>query len=431
MADSTDKKPKRDPRREFLTDSKMKALKPALGYGRDVVWDTGMPGMAVRISAKGKKTFYAVRRRMPTDRTPVWHQLGVYPRMTLAEARDAAREALNTLERGEHPKAIAEAQRQARAEAAANTFAAVAEEFIVKYLPTIKSGKKYESCFRRELIPAFGAKTITDLRRRDVITLLEGVAARSGKAAAMGALVVVRQMLNWALARDVIDFNPASAVKPKAVIGKVEARDRLLSDEELPVVWRAIDAVGEPFGTLHRVLLLVGARREEIAGAQWKEFDEDKATLLIPSERSKNGEAMLIPLPPLAVKLIAALPRFSGPFIFTTTAGQRPLGAHSAAKARLDAAIVAQGAELEPFVIHDFRRVVRSNLGRLGVPTVVAELCLGHKQPGILGVYDVHSYFDEKKSALRQWEARLLAVVSPEPTPEPAGDNVVPMRARA
>lgn len=427
-----DRKPKRLPRREFLNDKRMQALKPAPGYERDVVWDSGMPGMAVRISAKRQRSFYAVRRRSATDKNPVWHKLGVYPVMTLAEARDAAREALKTLEKGDHPKTIAEAQRQAKADAAANTFSAVAEDFIVKYLPEIKSGKKYESYIRRELIPAFGPKTITDLRRRDVIALLEGIAGRSGKAAAMGTLVVVRQMLNWALARDVIDFNPASAIRPKAVIGKVEARDRLLSDAELPVVWRAIDAVGEPFATLYRVLLLVGARREEIAAAEWKEFDEGRATLLIPAERSKNGEAMLIPLPPLAVKLIAALPRFSGPYIFTTTAGRRPVGAHSAAKSRLDAAIDAQGKALEPsvtvapFVVHDFRRVVRSNLGRLGVPMVVAELCLGHKQPGILGVYDLHSYFDEKQSALRLWQDHLLAIVEPpDDEPEQKDDKVV------
>src|SRR5665213_1207791 len=104
-----EKKLKRLPRREFLNDKKMQALKPAPGYERDVVWDTGMPGMAVRISAKRRRSFCAVRRRSATDKNPVWHTLGVYPVMSLAEARDAAREALKTLEKGEHPKTIAEA----------------------------------------------------------------------------------------------------------------------------------------------------------------------------------------------------------------------------------------------------------------------------------------------------------------------------------
>jgi integrase len=113
--------------------------------------------------------------------------------------------------------------------------------------------------------------------------------------------------------------------------------------------------------------------------------------------------------------------------VFSTTAGRRPIQAFSHAKDRLDRAIAAAGATIPEFVVHDFRRCVRSGLGRLGVPAVVAELCLGHKQKGILDVYDRYSYLDEKRDALRQWEAHLLAVVAPPP----AEGNVVAMPARA
>lgn len=422
---------RRDPRREKLTDLSLKSLKAATGSGRDVVWDSFEPGMAVRISARGKKTFYAVQRR-PGDRNAVWYKLGRYPETTLGQARDAAREALKLLSAGQHPKVAAEEARRQNAEALreaeTHSFAAVAEEFIGKYLPTIKSAKKYESYIRRELLPALGAKQASAIRRRDIIALLESIAERSGKSAALGALAVLRQMLNRAVDRDIIDVNPASAIKPGSILGKVEARDRLLSDAELPIVWRATEGVGEPFANLYRVLLLTGARREEIAKATWAEFEEAAGTLLVPAERSKNGKPNLIALPPLAAKIISGMPRFSGPHIFTTTAGQRPLGAFSQAKERLDAAIAKLGGGVAPFVVHDFRRVVRSGLGRLGVPTVVAELVLGHQQPGILGVYDQHSYFEEKKSALRQWEKRLLSLVAPPAAG--GGEKVVAMAKR-
>jgi integrase len=429
-------KPLSVPIKKALKDSSLKALKPDPDGARQTVWDALMPGMAVRVSAKGKRSFYAVKRRAG-DAQPTWHLLGVYPIMGLSEAREAARQALTALMMGQHPKTLAEEKRRASEvaarEAATNTFGAVADAFVRRYLPEMKpsSARSYGAYLRRELIPALGGRPIAEIRRREIIALIEDVTARSGKASALATLAVLRKCLNWALSRDIPDYeaNPAAAINANDVVGKTKARDRLLTDAELVTVWRAISAVSEPFATVYKLLLLTGARRDEIAAARWDDFDEDKATLTVPAARSKVGDAMLIPLPSAAVELIKALPRFSGPYIFSTTAGRSPITAFSHAKTTLDRAVAASGATMPAFVVHDFRRCVRSGLGRLGVASVVAELCLGHKQPGIVGVYDRHSYYDEKRAALRRWEAHLLSLV--EQPPEPAGDNVVPMRGRA
>jgi len=417
-------------RKIVLKDSSLKALKPAPVGKRTKVWDALMPNLAVRVTDKGRRSFYTVARRAG-DSSPTWHLLGIYPVMTLAEARTAAREALNALLEGKHPKRLAEEKRKAADAAArdavANTFGAVAEDFIRYYLPTIKSARVYEARVRRELIPALGTRPIAEIRRREIIALLKGIAERSGAEAARGTLVVLSRLLNWAVAQDLPGFeaNPTASIKAGDTLGKAKARNRLLKDDELAAIWRATDSLSPPFAGVYRLLLLTGARREEIAAARWE--DLDAATLTIPAERAKNGEAMLIPLPAAAVALLATIPRFTGPFIFSTTAGQRPLGAFSQAKARLDAAIAAQGTAIPPFVVHDFRRAVRSGLGRLGVPAVVAELCLGHRQRGIARVYDRHDYFAEKRDALARWERHLLGVVAP-----PAeGDNVVALPARA
>jgi integrase len=419
-------------RKIALTDRSLIALKPAPDGRRQTVWDVLMPGMAVRVSALGKRSFYAVKRRAG-DTQPTWHLLGSYPVMTLGEARAAAREALTALIAGQHPKTRAEEKRQAAEaaarEAAGNTFVAVAEAFMKQYLPRIRSAKVYEAYVRRELIPVLGGRPIAEIKRREIVALLEAIATRSGESAARQTLSILRKMMNWALARDLPGFesNPAAAIKVGDVLGQPKARDRLLTDAEVAAIWRNVEAVGKPFASVYKLLLLTGARREEIAEAKWEDFDADLATLTIPPTRSKTGDAMLIPLPPAAVELITALPRFNGPYIFTTTAGRRPVGAFSQAKERLNLALAASGSTVPAFVIHDFRRAVRSGLARLGVPAVVAELCLGHRQPGILGVYDRHSYFDEKCDALRRWEKHLLGIVSPPP----ADNKIVPMRARA
>jgi integrase len=413
-------------RKEALTDRSLKALKPSPA-GRYTVWDAFMPGMAVRISAKGKRSFYAVKRRTGAP-LPTWALLGVYPVMTLAEAREAARHVLGALIAGQDPKELDREKRRAAEvearEAEANIFRAVAEGFERTYLPRMapSSARMYRSYLARELVPVLGPKLVADIKRREIIMLIDGVADRSGASAAIATLSVLRKCLNWAMARDLIEANPASGVKVDDVIGTPKARDRLLSDAELAAIWRAIDTVGAPFSTIYRLLMLTGLRLNEIAAARWEHLDV--ATLTVPTENSKTGEAMLVPLPPLAVELFAAVPRFSGPYIFgSATAGQRPPQAFSAAKRRLDAALAEAG--IPPFVVHDFRRAVRSGLGRLGVPAVVAELCLGHKQPGIVGVYDRHSYFTEKHDALLRWERHLLGVVSGEPD-----NNVVTMPAR-
>jgi integrase len=420
------------PTKIALTDRHLKALKPAADGTRQVIWDVMMPGMAVRVSALGKVSFYVVKRRTG-DAQPTWSRLGGYPVMTLGKARDAAREAIEALMAGQSPKETAKAKQQAAdaaaREAAGNTFAAVAEAFVRQYLPRIRSAKVYEAYVRRELIPALGHRPIAEIKRREIVALLETVAARSGESTARQALSILRKMMNWALARDLSDFesNPAAAIKVSDVLGQPKARDRLLADTELAAIWRAIDAVGEPFASVYKLLLLTGARREEIAEARWEDFNADAATLTIPAARSKTGDAMLIPLPPAAVEILTATARFNGAFVFSTTAGHRPVQAFSQAKARLDAALTAQGVAIPPFVIHDFRRALRSGLGRLGVPAVVAELCLGHRRPGIVGVYDRHSYFSEKRDALRKWEAHLLAIVEQPPADD---GKVVPMRAR-
>jgi integrase len=407
-------------RKIALTDRSMKALRADPGGKRLVVWDALMPGMAVRVSALGKRSFYVVKRRMG-DAQPTWHLLGAYPVMSLSKARAAAREALGALIAGEHPKRLAEEKRRAAEvsarEKVVNTFASVAEAFIRHYLRRLKprTARIYEAYIRREMIPILGARPVVEIRRRDIIALVEGVAERSGKGSALNMLTVLRKLLGWALGRDLPGFeaNPAASVRVADLLGASKARDRLLTDAEIAMIWRACPAAGASFATIYRLLLLLGLRLNEIAHARWEDLDLDAATLTVPPEHSKNGEAMLVPLPPLAVELFATVPRFSGPYIFTTTAGARPVQHPSTAKARLDAALRAHGAGIAPFVVHDFRRCVRSGLGRLGVPAVVAEMCLGHRQPGIVGVYDRHSYFNEKRSALMRWQAHLLGIIDP------------------
>jgi integrase len=429
-------------RKIALTDKSLKALKPDPAGKRLTVWDALMPGLCVLVTAQGRRGFFVVHR-MPGAYSPTWAKLGDYPVMTLAEAREKARQALATIAAGKLPKEEERARRQAEREEArqqqAKTFAAVAELFIAKHVPTLRTARATEALIRRELIPVLGERPIGEIRRRDVIDLIEAIVSRGtrqkdrrrprsgGRYAARHAFAALSKLFNWAVSRDVegLDANPVSGIKLADLLGSVESRDRVLNDREIRAVWHAAEGLGYPFGPLLQLLLLTGQRLNEIAAARWSEIDLAAATLTLPAERMNNKAAHIVPLTPAALAILEKLPRFiGGDYVFTTTSGRRPVSGFSkmAARARATAGIGTH------WQIHDLRRTVRTRLAEEGVPVFIAELVIAHAQSGVHAVYDSHKHDKEKREALAAWESWLRAIIdAPEPVP-----NVLPMRrARA
>jgi integrase len=186
------------------------------------------------------------------------------------------------------------------------------------------------------------------------------------------------------------------------------SRDRVLEDWELKLVWQASHKLGSPFGPLVRLLILTGARREEVAGLSWAELREDAAMWHLPAERAKKGNPLDLPLTSLALQELAALkgkgdkwPRKG--LLFSTT-GKTPVSGFSKAKARLDAEIAKlnEGEALNAWRLHDLRRTLATGMQRLGVRFEVTEAILNHvsgAKSGVAGVYQRHNWADEKRTA--------------------------------
>jgi integrase len=436
-------------RKIALTDRLLQALQRAPGGGRTIVWDTLLPGLAVRVSGKGKRSFYAVRRRAG-ETQPSWVWVGAYPVTTLAQAREKAREALAALIEGHDPASLQEAKRRAREEAErqrrASTFAPVAEDFAARLgggriaktrgKGPLRDPSAMAAIIRRELIPAFGEKPIAEIARRDIIPLIEGIVHKGGEKPAPGsrrkeggpyaarhALAAARRLFDWAVDRDLIERSPCDGIRAVRIHGSPEARDRVLSDDELRRVWLAADATPYPYGPLVKMLILTGQRRDEIAAATWGEIDLDAGLLTIGAERMKANAGHAVPLTPAAVAILEGLPRFAaGDFVFSGQTGAKPFSGFSKAKKRLDRA-----SGIAPHSLHDVRRTVRTKLSELGITPFIGELVIGHTQRGVHAVYDLWRYTDEKRDALERWERRLLAIVTPS---EPAAPNVVAMPGR-
>ncbi len=214
----------------------------------------------------------------------------------------------------------------------------------------------------------------------------------------------------------------------------LEARDRVLSDEEIKAFWQATGDLGWPFKNVFRLLLLSGQRREEVGGARWRELDLDAGTWTIAKERCKNGKAHLVDLSPEAVRLLdplgdaaAARRADDAEFVFSTT-GLTPVSGFSKAKARLDARMrEILGDKFREWRTHDLRRTAASGMAALGFQPHVIERVLNHvsgAQGGLVSVYQRHEYREERKRAILAWGAHVMQIVSAEAP----GSNVVPLR---
>ena len=257
-------------------------------------------------------------------------------------------------------------------------------------------------------------------------------------------LAHVRKAFNWQATRDDTFVPPIvrgmARTKPKE-----RARKRVLSDEEIRDMWRALEVAKVPscFPAFVRTLLLVAARREEVSCMSWDEVDGD--TWTIPAERGdqqghktadKTGDKVV----PLTQAVLALLgePEKRG-YVFSTTGGKLAFSGFSKAEATLDKKIAelrkANGRNPMPrWRIHDLRRTARSLMSRAGVPPDIGERVVGHVIPGVRGVYDRHSYFNEKKDALEQLAGLIDEIVTSKP-PDVRGASLVrgaaPRKGRA
>jgi integrase len=415
---------------------------------RQEIPDGLLVGLYLVVQPSGAKSF-AVRYRHAGQ--PRKLTLGPYPAVNLEAARDLGSKALRVAAEGRDPaaekqSAKGEARRHAAEEIRGkrDLFENVAREFIQRH--AMKSNK--ETTWREtarilglrpspddsaelvdvggDVMTAWKGRKIQDITKRDVITLLDAVNDRGSPIMANRVLAAVRKLFNWCVARDVIQVSPCTLVTPPA---PERSRDRILNDDELRMVWNAAEGDGWPFGPLVKLLVLTGQRLSEVGGMRWEEVDLANKLWTLPAERVKNGERHEVPLSDSAIAVLSALPRIktSKGFVFTTRRDAAVSG-FSRAKDRLDAAIetASPDAKVGHWTFHDLRRTMASGMARIGIQLPVIEKVLNHSSGsfrGIVGVYQRHSYADEKRAALQAWASHIKSVVSGK-----RGDNVVPLR---
>ncbi len=415
------------------------------------LWDGELKGFGVRLHASGVKSFVFQYRAGKGRAAPKRrYTIGTYGTLTLDKARDIARQLAGKAAGGSDPLADkrreALAQREARQKARnarQNTVSGLAARFLDQHVkPHNRSASEYERILNRYVRPVWGSRPVTDIRRADVVALLDGIVAGTGpgtakprrrkgqtapprsrdrRTMAHHVLAVIRKMFRWHQARDENFVTPVVAGMSPLVRPGERARDRILSDDELRAVWTALHATAYPFGPLVRFLLLTAQRREEAAQACWDEIDLKAGTWTIPAARYKTKRANVVPLSAAARSMLTSLPRIQpmpaepgseAPppvYVFTTT-GDTPFSGFSKAKRALDDASKTSG-----WTLHDLRRTARTLMVRAGVRSDIAERVLGHVIGGVAGVYDRHDYISEKRHALEALAAEIDRVMNPQP----------------
>jgi integrase len=400
----------------LLTDVSIRKTNPSAK--RQEIRDDGAPGLYLIVQPTGAKSFAA---RYSREGKVLKTTIGPYPAVTLADARRQALQIAAAVASGADPQSEKRTARVAASVPAERTVKMVADEFLTRHTAE-KNGARWAAetkrIIERNILPAIGDKAVNSVGKSDINDMLDTITDRGKMIAANRALAVAKKLYRWALSRNYVDRDPCAGIaKP----GDETKRDRVLSDGELAHVWRAADGMGWPFGLAVRLLILTGARREEVGAMKWTEVDLAAKTWTLPAARAKNNVEHVIPLSDAALSILQTLPRIGkAGFVFTVT-GRTPISGWSRAKAQLDKAILEAmrkgDLKAEPmagWTIHDLRRTMATGLAGLGVALPVVEKILNHLSGsfgGVAGVYQRFAFADEKRQAVDRWAARVAVIV--------------------
>jgi integrase len=349
-------------------------------------------------------------------------KIGPCAKIAIADALRAAKAIHGGVAKGGNPSAERKAAAQRKHDDGALTLGKLLDRWSAIGLADNRASYRYEA--PRALQRVFENRLnqpATTLTKAQVVEALDATAEAGAPIMAARVMQYGRAAFAWAIKRGALETNPFVGIP----VASSAERDRVLDDDELGAVLRAVDAA-TTFGALVWMLALTGARRSEIAGMAPGEISPDGKTWSLPASRAKNGKANDVPLSAPARHIVAsrslgaaggATHLFAGP-------QGRPYNNFHSDKKRLDQACGVAG-----WVLHDLRRTVATGLQKLGTRLEVSEAVLNHvsgaSRKGVAGVYHRHSWKDEKVAALDAWAAHVMAVVEGREAP----NNVYALKA--
>ena len=392
-----------------LTDRTLRSMKPKPDGSQREVFDADARGLSARCSTSGRVSF-SFTYTSPITKKRLRKTIGTFPAWSLADARLKALTLRQMVEAGRDP--IDEAADEARR----ITVAQLADRYFVAIEKTHRGHREVRRSIERDVLPAIGARAAEDIRRRDIIAILDTIAERGAPVHANRVRNMISAMWSWAMSEDLpgIESNPASNIKSRI---DEQPSTRWLSAAEIRAVAPHLNALTAAKRDALWLILLTGQRPGEVAGLRQGEVDLDHDTWIIPAARSKNKRSHTVPLVGEARAIVARLmadarpdelERHDGRLFLVRARGVRPLLVNNL-NWSLRSALAAAGVErAKP---HDLRRTTLSHLGRLGTDPLIIGHVANHvsttRNTVTTSVYVRHDYFAEKRAALTKWDAAL------------------------
>ncbi|EME68611.1 phage integrase family protein [Paramagnetospirillum caucaseum] len=408
-----------------LTDRYLQTVK-APEAGRVEIGDTEAPGLFLRITATGVMSWCV--RYCPKGGKQARATIGIYrtpgssdPVVSLSDARTRAKDISAHAARGVDLLAREDAEKAsavAADEITNRTMRVVVAEYIEKHCkPNQRRWKLTERMFEAHVLPKLGDKPVSELRRADVIELLDDMQHKGGLTAQVNRVhAQIKAALNFAAEREYIDANPAAVVK-KQYKGE-KPRSRVLSDDELKAIWKTADNLNEPSRSLVKMLILTGQRRDEVRCLPWPEIDLEGKLWTLPASRNKGKREHVIPLSPEILALLEEKNEKTG-FVFSVT-GRKPYAGQKRLKEILD-----RDSEVTGWTLHDIRRTVASGMAALNIPHDTIGRVLNHAKGDVTAVhYNRHEYLTEKRAALETWARHVAYIVGDGRDAK----NIIPLR---
>jgi integrase len=394
-----------------LTATTVRALTCPPDKSERTYFDEDLPGFGCRVRASGAQTWlyqYAIAKQTKKI------FLGSPSVVDAGKARAAAKDLAAQVRLGRDPvsaKAMSRVQVQ-------ETVGALLPRFLERARARLKPRSFIET--ERHLMKhgrPLHALPVSAVDRRAIAKLLSAIAETSGPSASNRVRASLSGYFTWLIKSGFIETHPVSFTD-KATEG--DARSRLLSDRELAAIWRTLDD-GRDYDAILKLLLLTGARRDEIGSLCWSEIDLAAATITLPPARTKSRHEHIVPLSPPALAILEARRQKAGgerDLVFSGQKGRR-FRSWSVAKAALDARLAVAGDPVTGWTLHDFRRSLSTSLHeRFNVLPHIVETVLGHiggHKAGVARVYNKALYLDERRRALGRWADHILALASSEP----------------
>ena len=414
-----------------LTDAKVRSLKAKTK--RYEVWETGRSGFGLRVSPSVNKSWFYFYRFEGKNRRMT---LGVYPEMTVEKAHSAHAKASEQLSKGIDPN---ELLIQSNIEHRGSpTVSQLVSEYIEKWAkPRKRTWEEDARMLSKDVIPQFGKRKAKDIKRRDIVLLMDRIVERGSPITANRTLRVIKKMFSFAVKRGVLDASPCMEIDPPA---KENQRERVLTEEEIKMFWFGLDKAKMSDATklVLRLLLITAQRKGEVSQAEWSEIDLRNMWWTIPKERSKNERIHRVPLSPMAVDIFrqAKIRRLGdSKWVFPSSKGQ-PITPRSISRAiRNNSEKKSSDShkhtppygdffEIDHFTPHDLRRTATSMMTSAGISEFDVSKVLNHTVQSVTNKhYNHYSYDKEKQKALGIWERKLTTILTGK-----SSVKVIPLR---